>query len=90
MGIINFEQVIHQVVKSVRDDASNECTDRFIETMAKEAATSNGLDWDVLPDKSDAACGHGFPEGCKQYWILKVTRAVTYIVSVSHQDEIHN
>jgi hypothetical protein len=38
------------------------------DAVARRMAESVDLDWDVMPDDPDAVCGHGMPEGCKQYW----------------------
>ncbi|MGQ2942956.1 MAG: hypothetical protein ACT6Q7_03025 [Blastomonas fulva] len=38
------------------------------EAVAQAMAESVGLLWEALPDQHDMVCGHGMPEGCKQYW----------------------
>lgn len=39
-----------------------------LDHISKTMAEHTGLLWDKLPEYPDAVCGHGMPEGCKQYW----------------------
>lgn len=57
------EPVFYQMDHVAPADASGE-----VSAAAKRMAERAGLVWDVLPDKADMACGHGMPEGCKEYW----------------------
>jgi hypothetical protein len=36
--------------------------------LAQAMAERAGLVWERLSEKPDMTCGHGMPEGCKQYW----------------------
>ena len=47
----------------------------MVERCAQAAAEDACLLWERLPDKTDMACSHGMPEGCKDYWREKA-RAV--------------
>lgn len=51
-------------------------TSEMIERVAKAMADKAGLIWNVLPDKHDIACGHGMPEGCKDYWFVMARAAI--------------
>jgi hypothetical protein len=48
----------------------------MVDSVAKAMSDKAGLVWDILPDSADMACGHGMPEGCRDYWRAMASIAI--------------